>query len=345
MIPENADMWFKNSWIIIFVTALVLSYDCSMAQSRSSASSIILDTDIGPDYDDVGAIAVLYALQDSNEVKILATIGSNRYLGIAGVLDVLNTYYGHPNMPVGLPPREDAVIQKDSQGWSNVILKKYPHDISSNDEARSATALYREVLSNQPDHSVTIISIGFFTNLANLLESGADSYSDLNGRQLVSKKVKQLVSMGGSFDSTTVKREFNIKKDKSSAKIVTESWPTEIIFCGFEIGRRIKTGIPLIRNTKLHSNPVKDVYRISIPQNPGDKNGRSSWDPITVLTAIKGPSPYLKKIPGHILLHWDGSNEWDYSVTGQYFFKEGQSFNKLQTVINRLMQHEPKSLK
>lgn len=41
---------------------------------------IIFNTDIGPDYDDIGAIALLHATADSGECKILATIASNNEL-------------------------------------------------------------------------------------------------------------------------------------------------------------------------------------------------------------------------------------------------------------------------
>jgi hypothetical protein len=57
---------------------------------------------------------------------------------------------------------------------------------------KEPAALYREVLAGQPDHSVTIISVGFSTNLARLLDSGSDSYSPLDGRALVAKKVRLL---------------------------------------------------------------------------------------------------------------------------------------------------------
>ena len=64
----------------------------------------------------------------------------------------------------------------------------------------SATSLYRQLLALQPDTSVTIISVGFSTNLAALLDSPADSYSDLTGRELVARKVKLLSVMAGCFD-------------------------------------------------------------------------------------------------------------------------------------------------
>src|SRR5699024_1815640 len=73
---------------------------------------VIFDADMGPMIDDVAAIAVLHALASKGEAKILATIGSNVYPGVAKVFDIFNTYYGRPNIPIGLPdPEKGPVIR------------------------------------------------------------------------------------------------------------------------------------------------------------------------------------------------------------------------------------------
>jgi hypothetical protein len=54
-------------------------------------------------------------------------------------------------------------------------------------------------LSNAAGQSVVIASIGLLTNLAALLQSPPDKYSQLNGHALVAKKVKRLAVMGGSY--------------------------------------------------------------------------------------------------------------------------------------------------
>ena len=58
------------------------------------------------------------------------------------------------------------------------------------------------MLSQQPDRSVTIASIGFTTNLEALLRSPPDQYSTLNGTELVAAKVLQIAWMGGTMHST-----------------------------------------------------------------------------------------------------------------------------------------------
>ncbi|MFR4236854.1 MAG: hypothetical protein ACLT1W_11875 [Alistipes onderdonkii] len=57
--------------------------------------SLIFDTDMGPDYDDVGRWP-LHALADSGEVDILATVSSNRLETTVPCIDVLNTISAVP---------------------------------------------------------------------------------------------------------------------------------------------------------------------------------------------------------------------------------------------------------
>src|SRR5690606_21329754 len=109
-----------------------------------------------------GAIAALHALADSGEANILATVASNKYEGIAAVLDVFNTYFGRPHIPIGVP-KGDAVDMRDSQHWTDTLLKRYPHQITSNNEVPDAIEVYRKVLASQPDTSVTIVTVGFLT--------------------------------------------------------------------------------------------------------------------------------------------------------------------------------------
>jgi pyrimidine-specific ribonucleoside hydrolase len=75
----------------------------AMAQNKAKPVFVIFDSDMGPDYDDVGAIAILHNLADKGEAKILATMASTNYEGVAGVLNVFNTYFSKPNIPVGVP--------------------------------------------------------------------------------------------------------------------------------------------------------------------------------------------------------------------------------------------------
>ncbi len=305
----------------------------------ATAVRIIFDSDMGPDYDDAGAIALLHAFADNGETRILATMASTRYPSVTGVLNVFNTYFKRPDIPIGVPKSASALELRDFQHWTDTLLANYPHKIKSNEEALDAVILYRKILAVQPDHSVTIVTVGFLTNLAGLLTSAADKYSPLTGKELILKKVKQLVCMAGKFPAG---KEFNVEKDAAASRLVFENWNTPVLFSGFEIGEAIKTGLPLVNNDKILNNPVKDVFRICLPKSKQDSAGRMSWDETAVLIAVKGYQTWFKVQEGKIKVAPDGSNSWDNNGKGHFYLMEKEPPLVVQGVINTLMMHEPK---
>ena len=299
---------------------------------------VIFDTDMGPDYDDAGAIALLYAFADSNRIHVLATMASTKYEGVAGVLNVFNTYFKRPDMPIGIP-KSYAVEQRDWQHWTDTLLAKYPHQIKTNREAEDAVALYRKLLSKQPDNSVTIITVGFLTNISNLLQSKPDTYSSLTGLELVKRKVKKLVSMAGKFPEG---KEFNVFKDIEASQYAFAHFPKPVYFCGFEIGEQIKCGLPIVHNDAIQNDPVKDVFRISIPQAAEDSAGRKSWDEVTTLLAISDYAPYYNTKEGSVIVAGDGSNTWNAKGKNQFYFVDKKSAATMQQKIDTLMMHQPR---
>jgi inosine-uridine nucleoside N-ribohydrolase len=312
----------------------------SQQQPASSPVKIIFDTDIGPDYDDVGAIAMLHAYADNNECEILATVGSNQHKRMAAILSLFNTYYNRSDLPIGIV-KGKAVNLQANQKWDSIIEFKYPHDIKENAEAEDAVSLYRRILAKQPDKSVTIVTVGFLTNMANLLNSKPDKHSSLTGRQLIAKKVKKLVSMAGRFDDEMGSfKEFNVVQDAAASKVVFDNWNTPIVFTGWEIGKNILSGIPLIVSD-IDNSPVKEVFEISIPLDDADKNGRMSWDQTAVLIAVKGYEDYYEGIPGKIISKKDGSNGWDPKGKGHIYVKEKMPAKDVEEIINNLMMQVP----
>jgi len=322
---------------IIFIAAFCFTTDCFSQKKVAAPVHIIFDSDMGPDYDDVGAITILHALADKGEAKILATMASTNYEGVAGVLNVFNTYFNRPDVPVGVP-KGNALNLRDFQHWTDTLLAHYPHKIKTNDEAADAVSLYRKILVTQLDNSVTIVTVGFLTNLSNLLNTSGDTYSPLTGAELVKKKVKQLVCMAGKFPSGW---EFNVMKDASASKNVYDNWPTKIIFSGFEIGVKIKAGLPLIANKTISNSPVKDVFKMSIPMAKEDSLGRSSWDETAVLIAIKGYDQWYTLHNGKMKVAADGSNTWDDAANGQAYIVEKVNYIVVQDLINQLIMHQP----
>jgi inosine-uridine nucleoside N-ribohydrolase len=328
---------FKS--VSLSLAALFLFWGCTNLMKSDKPVKIIFDTDLGPDYDDVGALAFLHAMADSGKAEILATVASNKHELVAPSIEIINAYFGRAWLPVGAP-KTWGVNLGSNQHWADSINSKYPHSIKSTNEVDDAVEVYRKVLASQPDKSVTIITVGFLTNLNNLLKSKPDPVSSLSGKDLVIKKVERLVSMAGTFPAG---KEFNICMDSAASVFVYDNWPGEIIFTGFEIGWEIRTGLKLIKSD-IKNSPVKDVFRISIPLSAEDKDGRMSWDQTAVLIGVYGTEGFFDTVRGTIIINPDGSNKWENNPEGKHIYvKQKMPVNQMSAFIEARMMHIPGS--
>jgi hypothetical protein len=168
--------------------------------------------------------------------------------------------------------------------------------VDTSADVPEAVALYRKLLAAQPNHSVTIVSLGGFTNLAGLLESGPGQGSKLDGRELIEKKVDRLVQMDGLFPGNDDSPPYtNQKIDLAAATTVVEGdWPTPIAWVDGLPGIRAEVGAGLCTNTS-EQHPMRIVYEILFAcAEPGDGN----WDAPAFLYAI-GDQPEIWEELGH----------------------------------------------
>src|SRR3990170_2451987 len=100
---------------------------------RNQAVPIIFDTDIGTDVDDAGALAILHVLADRGEAKILAAMSANQNHWCAPAIDVINTYYGRPDLPIGA-----SKTGPSPEEWYHDSVPDYPHDLTTSDDAPDA---------------------------------------------------------------------------------------------------------------------------------------------------------------------------------------------------------------
>ncbi|WP_432328283.1 hypothetical protein ACRQ5D_00410 [Mucilaginibacter sp. P25] len=105
-------MKFKSALLIL---AFIFNLNFVKAQKHSPVP-VIFDTDIAGDYDDVGAMAMLYAFADKGEAKILATISCNAFETTAPTISVINTYFGKPNIPIGIVKKTNPIKTVHSNG-------------------------------------------------------------------------------------------------------------------------------------------------------------------------------------------------------------------------------------
>ena len=304
----------KIEYLVIAISVVFLGSCQTPITQSPKPVKIIFDSDMGPDYDDVGALTMLHAFADSGKAEILATMASNRYALVATSMDVINTYFGRPSIPIG-SPKTHGVNIGCSQHWTDSMATNFPHTLDSTAQAQDAVLLYRQVLASQPDTSVVIVTVGFLTNLNDLLLSQPDKISPLTGRDMVIKKVKRWVAMAGKFPEGW---EFNVKEDSVSSKYVFENWPTPVILSGFEIGEKIFTGKDLI-NSNIKS-PAKMAFKIAMNFSKEDRNGRQSWDQTAVLTAVNGASFAFDQVKGEMVAEQSGHNKWNNRDNGNHSY-------------------------
>jgi inosine-uridine nucleoside N-ribohydrolase len=292
---------------------------------------IILDTDIGPDCDDAGAVAVLHALERSGEASIAGMMHCTSSKWGAGCLDALNIYYGRPEIPVGTLKLE-GFLDNDSKyaKYNKGVTLGYPNRYKK-ELAPDAVRLYRKLLAEGNDAETVIVAIGPLPNLMFLLQSEADDLSPLTGMELVSRKVKHLIVMGGRFPEG---KEWNFEMHPESAAFTIAKWPSTITFTGFEIGIEIQTGKRLFVDLP-ETHPVRQSYAWYV----GEGQTRHSWDLTAVLFAVRGPAPHWELVRGHIEIDDEtGDNRWTDDLSGPHaYFRALTSPDDVAELLEALM--------
>lgn len=270
---------------------------------HSSPVKILFDTDMDTDCDDTGALAILHGLANLGEAEILGTVVSSHFPYSAPCVEAINTYYNRPNIPIAASKQPGASIDRGSR-YAKQVSERFPSSIKTNSDVPDAVSVYRQVLSKQKDNSVVLVTVGYLTNAAYLLESKPDDFSPLSGKDLVAKKIKLLVCMGGRYPSHLDPKVYgNFKPDPAAAVKVAKEWPGILLFSG--LGNDIYTGDAL--KEIPDANPVKLAYKLYL----GDKPTRPSWDPITVLYAVRPNEPFwIIQKEGYNHIFENGTNEW-----------------------------------
>lgn len=283
-----------------------VQYEGEWPAPGNEVANIIYDTDIADDVDDAGALAMLHSYAEEGRANILATLCNSTCIYGASCLEAINIYYGRPDIPVGTY-KGDAVLTPDSYYYCKPVTMKYETTLRDGADARDAVEVYREVLSAQPDNSVTIVSVGFLSNLTALLNSEPDEYSDLDGVELMRQKVKLVCCMGGNFQDFDT-AEFNFMCDPASAQLVADKCPAPIVYTGGEIGSKLGTGS---RRYEMElDNPVRISYDVYLTDETGEGT-RPSWDLTAVMYAVEGLGDYWTLERGNVTVFDDGKDAFE----------------------------------
>jgi len=306
---------------------------------------MIIDTDMGGDVDDVGALAVAHYYADQGEAELLAVIASIDQRGpwAAAASDAVNTYYNRPDVVLGTNKGPAVAYAGDASYFTFHIGSnpEFGHDLITDEPVEDAVDVYRRLLEDQSDQSVDLIVIGWMSNIANLMMTDSNHNNDgidKTGKQLLEQKVKRLIVMGGSFPSGS---EFNFELDGPSASVVTSELNVPMVYTGLELGTLVRTGDSLV-NTPA-DNPVRVAYRL---YGKGiEPYSRASWDLTAILYAVEGLSDYfVLSDAGRNQVAFDGSNEWlSGDAKGDYYLelKDPDARYRLQDRLNEILQALP----
>lgn len=278
------------------MTLCAAGFAADLGYAPGQPVRLIYDTDIGNDVDDALALGVIHALQSRGECELLAVTITKDHPLSAPYVDAVNTFYGRPDIPIGVvrdgatpQPSKFTVLAETKDNGED----RYPHDLRSGDDAPEAHILMRQILAAQPDHSVAIAQVGFSSNVARLLDSAPDAHSDLNGVDLVAKKVSLVSVMAGAFAPIDGKEhiEYNVVKDIPAAQTLAEKCPAPIVYSGYEIGISIRYPAASIEqdyNYVAH-HPLAEAYQLYMPT----PHERPTWDLTSVLFAVRPNRGYF----------------------------------------------------
>ncbi|MFC0538362.1 nucleoside hydrolase [Pelagicoccus mobilis] len=298
----------------------------------SNKVKVILDTDMGSDCDDVGALALLHSYALDGKAEILGVIYSSGVIPYGvGVIDAINTCFGKPDLPIGAYKKTDVGDPIDKMLAEKLAkdTAAFGHKRIGTDDAEDQTKLNRRLLANAEDSSVMYVTIGHTTGISELLSSGADEVSSLNGIELVRKKVRRWVALGGlraNSDNGYHAQDWNFFRNGTVpyTKHAIDTCPVPITF--INAGDFVLTGKSLIKTSP--GNIVRTAYRDWLWEF--DKSTleaqRPSWDLATVYYTVEGLGPYLEEDqPGHLDFDVEKGSRW---------FTE--TVNELHTYVNQV---------
>lgn len=308
---------------------------------------IILDTDIGGDCDDAGAMALLHRLCDLGESELLAVTHCAASPYVAGCIDAINTYYGRP-VPVGI--NYEAPLSGKGV-YAEALSREFPNRFHPETGARAPDTLQvlRRTLAQAEDGSVTFVVIGSLDSAARLVQSGPDEISPLSGRELIAQKIDHTVVMGGRFAGSwpmdilsgqgkKVLAEWNIKENISSSQTVCRLWPGKLIFSSYEIGLWCVSMRGYV-NKAPKEDPVRRAYEL---HHLAGEAGRESWDHTAVLQAVRPEAGYWNLHPwGRVTVDDMGVTTWIPEKDGQHtYLLPRQDYDVIRKSIDDLVMPE-----
>jgi len=326
-------MNFSNHFYTGFTFILFLMFFTFriVAISANAPQKVIIDADIDSDVDDVGALAMLLNLHRAKTIELIGVVVTSDDPFAPVCAAAICKFYGLSEIPVGFLKNQNDL--KNHSKYTKFIAEEFSAELKTWQDAEESSTLYRKLLAESPDESVIIVTIGHLTSLQQLLQSERDQISNLNGKSLVHKKVKQWICMGGQYPSG---KEANFyRPDPASTVFCVNNWDKDVIFCGWEAGNPIITGGSRVKENLSELHPVYRSYELY-----NNFAGRQSWDQLAVLQLVNSTCHFFSFVTGNCIVNSDGSNSWENSNTGKHRYlvlNPEIGVKEISSLIDRLM--------
>ncbi len=284
----------KASGYMTYMVKTSADFYVKFLKTQYNMKKVIFDHDLGPDCDDAGAVSIVAKAHRAGEINCLAitTCINNEYSAYAAA--AVTDYLGCNDIPHGWNNERNAT-------GMNVRCCKTPATNYWNTHGpwpvlHHNTALLRQIFAeNGNKKDITFITTGPITTLYCLFVSGADSISDMTGRELFVNNVSWYMCGGGNFVNTG-ETEHNFAEDiEATLYVINNLTEVPMTFAGSNVAGHIYTG------SVLASCPdawvVKGCY---YHQNYQTGNyARNSWDLATVYFGVYGGAGMWQEKSGY----------------------------------------------
>lgn len=239
------------------------------------SKKLLIDTDIGGDCDDAGALLLAANAHLDKDADLLSVTSCTTMEGAEECVRAILAEKG-VCASVGIMRGEPFMESRCYSRYARAVKQKFP----AKSEGRDSLDVLWETLSAHAN--CTLVAIGPQRNLSRFLDYERDGAT---GKELLSRSVIEVVVMGGtfadppvSFEGKRIKTEWNILQDIPAAADFARRCLVPLTYVPFETGYDVLTGknIP-------PSGAAGLCYRLR-----GENGLRASWDPCAVYYAIYG---------------------------------------------------------
>lgn len=349
---------------LTWLTAVAFTFGTALYAQESQPAApakitLIYDGDIGPDPCDFTTLSMLHEYHRHGKIELVGVVGETPDPYLASTFSIYNQLYQNDVLIGAYNPKakgielSGAVIrirtyQKAVSDFcyadqNKTIFKKFSNSATlTADKVLVPVEAYRKLLSEADDDSITIYAAGQLFNFPSLLKSPGDKYSKLSGEQLVRRKVKELVFMGGNFPDSKKSNqhkptgaEWNwwALGNRNTTKVTMDTLTKmgkSLTFIGYEQGIKVRVGQKLTEKLG-RKHPTTEsyyLYRHTAP-NPADSDKKArqlvrdnpAFDDLGLFYAVEGGvGKYFRRVRGQVRVDEVGANTWIPDQNGNHAY-------------------------